>query len=131
MLKFATIGLFLYKHGLFRQVDGVAMGSLIDPSFANFFLGHLERYKFFHNLDIYPKLYVRYVDDIFALFQNPSHVVEFHYFLNIQHYNLAFTREDGNNILPFFDVAVRVENLNLTTSIFRKKTNTGFQGSSK
>ena len=29
MLKFATSGLFLYKDGLFRQVDGVAMGSKV------------------------------------------------------------------------------------------------------
>ena len=41
MLKFATSGLFLNRNGLFRQVNGVAMGSPLGPSFA-IFLGHLE-----------------------------------------------------------------------------------------
>ena len=45
LLKFSTSGLFMYKNSLFRQVDGVAMGSPLGPSIANFFLGHLEENK--------------------------------------------------------------------------------------
>ena len=37
MLKFATSGIFLYRDKLYRQVDGVAMGSPLGPSLANFF----------------------------------------------------------------------------------------------
>jgi hypothetical protein len=59
LLNFATSGMFLYKDGLYRQVDGVAMGSPLGPSLANFFLGHLEELKLFSKPSITPKFYVR------------------------------------------------------------------------
>ena len=46
LLKFSTSGMFLYNDKLFRQTDGVAMGSPLGPSLANFFLGHLEKNYF-------------------------------------------------------------------------------------
>ena len=46
-MKFATGGMFLYNDRLFKQVDGVAMGSPLGPSLANFFLGYLEETRFF------------------------------------------------------------------------------------
>ena len=72
MLKFATSGLFLYKKalkGLFRQVDGVALGSPLGPLLANFFLGHLERYKFLSNET-----------------HNYSHIVLMHFMYKILHF---------------------------------------------
>ena len=47
LMKFATGGMFLYNDRLFKQVDGVAMGSPLGPSLANFFLGYLEETRFF------------------------------------------------------------------------------------
>ena len=38
----ATQGIFMYKNKLYKQVDGVAMGSSLGPTIANFFLAHLE-----------------------------------------------------------------------------------------
>ena len=37
--------MFLYKDGMYKQVDVVAMGSPLGP----FFLGHLEEYKFLND----------------------------------------------------------------------------------
>ena len=42
LLEIATGGMFLYRDKLYRQVDGVAMGSPLGPSLANFFLGYIE-----------------------------------------------------------------------------------------
>ena len=50
LLQFATSGMFLYNNKLYKQVDGVAMGSPLGPSLANFFLGHLEDKFFFNSL---------------------------------------------------------------------------------
>ena len=126
MLKFATSGLFLYKDGLFRQVDGVAMGSPLGPSFANFFLGHLERYKFFHNSDINPKLYVRYVDDIFAVFSENVSVDPFFNHINQQHPQIKFTVENSeNNILAFLDTQIKLEDDHFESIVYRKQTYTG------
>ena len=47
------------------------MGSPLRPSFANIFMCHLEESIFSEcPQDIRPKLYKRYVDDTFALFEN-------------------------------------------------------------
>ena len=83
-------------------------------------LGHMEN-KTFSNCSIKPKLYIRYVDDISALLQNPSNIVKFHEFFNIFHNNSAFTREEENNVLPFLNVEVTFENLNLTIDLSGRK----------
>ena len=49
---------------IYHQIDGVAMDSPLGPTFANYYMGHLEN-RIFNNLDIKPKIYVRYMDDIF------------------------------------------------------------------
>ena len=38
LLQFATSGIFSYNNKLYNQVDGVATGSPLGPSLANFFL---------------------------------------------------------------------------------------------
>ena len=76
LLKKATGGMFMYKDKLYRQIDGVAMGGPLGPTLANFFLGHLET-KLFNGIDFGPSLYIRYVDDIFAVFSSVSDKVAF------------------------------------------------------
>ena len=44
------------------------MGSPLGPSLANFFLGHLEQHNIFNSCSIDPRLYVRYVDGVFVVF---------------------------------------------------------------
>ena len=38
-LRIPATGMFMYKDKLFQQIDGVAMGSPLGPTLANFFLG--------------------------------------------------------------------------------------------
>ena len=42
LLRLATQGQFLYKDILYKQIDGVTMGSPLGPTIANFFLANLE-----------------------------------------------------------------------------------------
>ena len=51
--------------GLYLQVEGVAMGSPLGPTFANFYMGHLEEQVLLNNNNA-PSIYGRYVDDIFV-----------------------------------------------------------------
>ena len=100
LLTFATSGMFLYNNSLYKQVDGVAMGSPLGPSLANFFLGHLEQHNIFNKSGINPKLYVRYVDDIFAVFDKNVKFQPFLDHINHQHGNIKFTVEESvNNVL--------------------------------
>lgn len=50
---------------LYKQVDGVSMGCVLGPTFANYYMGHLEEITF-RNHSV-PRTYCRYVDDIFVI----------------------------------------------------------------
>ena len=127
LLSMATSGEFLYKEQLYRQVDGVAMGSPLGPTLANLFLAHLENewLALPRNKHV-PLVYFRYVDDIFCIFdKSTQNHEEFLKFLNSRHPNLKFTCEIGPDSLSFLDVTVNIENSIPSFSIFRKQTYTG------
>jgi hypothetical protein len=128
MLLLCSQGMFMHNDVWFRQVDGVAMGSPLAPSLANMFMAHVESIALFDNTNTtpshFPKLYVRYVDDCFALFDSANHHEKFLKTLNSLHHNLKFTVEIGTNTLPFLDVLVEIEDNTFVTRVFRKRTHT-------
>ena len=68
LLLLVTQGNFIFNGEFYRQIDGLAMGGPLGPSLANFFLAHLEKTRMSRcPTEIKPKLYLRYIDDIFAL----------------------------------------------------------------
>ena len=124
LLQYATSGEFLYQDKLYRQTDGVAMGSPLAPTLANLFLAHLEN-DFLKSCDA-PIAYWRYVDDIFCVFdvskQKPDTFLNL---LNSQHDNLSFTIDVGPKALPFLDIQVEFSHGSPVFSVFRKKSYTG------
>ena len=72
-----------------------------------------------------PTFYRRYVDDIFAVFENEKQASSFFDYLNSRHPNINFTNEYGENgILPFLDISIC--NLNtFEASVYHKTTYTG------
>ena len=54
LLQLATEGMLLYRDKLYRQIDGVAMGSPLGPTLANFFLAHIESKIFAEHKNYYP-----------------------------------------------------------------------------
>ena len=67
--------LFIFNQCLYTQKDGVAMGNPLGPSLANAFLSHHE-VKWLNDCPAHfkPIFYRRYVDDLFVIFESPSHV---------------------------------------------------------
>ena len=51
---------------LFYQKDGVAMGSLLGPTLACFYMGNLEN-RILNNNNDCPIKYLRFIDDIFIV----------------------------------------------------------------
>ena len=110
---------------LYRQVDGVAMGSAIGVTFANFYMARLEN-TVISALPVKPKLLARYVDDCFLVVQHEQHLEEIgQEFKNKSVWN--FTKETAvNNKLNFLDVAIDGNGEMYVTSVYRKKTNRGY-----
>ena len=85
--------MFLYNDQLFQQIDGVAMGSPLGSTLANWFMGRIEEKIFALPVDILPKFYCRYVDDSFAIVDCKSKCDAFFNLLNNQHKCVRFTVE--------------------------------------
>ena len=117
----------VFNRQLYKQVHGVAMGSLLGPTLANAFLVHFEK-NWLQNCpsDFKPHYYRRYVDDIFVLFTSPKHLEAFRNFLNGRHANMSFTIEsEKQNRMSFLDIAIIREDKTFTTSVYRKPTFSG------
>lgn len=125
LMTVATGGIFMYKDKLYTQIDGVAMGNPLGPTLANFFLADLETKMFKDYNGIKPKGFVRYVDDIFCVFEQSSQIDPFFSFLNQLHKNLTFTLEMGTDSLPFLNTLIEIDGSDFQSSIYRKKTHTG------
>ena len=64
---------FMFNGKLYDQIDGVAMGSPLGPTFANVFMCFLEdKYLSECPSQFKPALYRRYVDDTFCLFKEKA-----------------------------------------------------------
>ena len=118
---------FIFNGLLYKQIDGVAMGSPLGPSLANAFLSYHEK-NWLNNCpqEFKPVFYRRYVDDIFILFKSNDHLKSFQGFLNSCHLNMSFSMEtEKENKLSFLDVEVIREQGKFTTTIYRKPTFSG------
>ena len=118
---------FIFNNCLYKQSDGVAMGSPLGPTLANIFLCYYESLWLDECPPIFkPIYYRRYVDDCFLLFRDKEHASLFLNYLNTRHKNITFTIEhEVDQCLPFLDVLVHKENNKLYTNVYRKQTYTG------
>ena len=73
------------------------MGSPLGCTLANFFLGHLEAVIFKQPSSTHSKMYFRYVDDVFAVFDDDRKCDSFLNILNTQLRNLQFAAERSAN----------------------------------
>ena len=100
----ATRGVeFNFNNQMYKQLDGVAMGSTLGKALANIFEDFHES-KLFNNT-IKPGVYFRYVDDTFVFFGSELECDRFHVNLNQLHPALNFTEEkEPNTSMNFLDV---------------------------
>ena len=83
---------------LYKQINGVAIGSPLRLTLANTFLRHYEKLW----LDscppeFKPVVYRRYVNDIFVLFKSKDHLLLFAKYMKAGHKNLKFTFDFEQN----------------------------------
>ena len=128
LLKLATSeSSFVFDNILYKQIDGVPMGSPLGSTLANAFLCHYEKLW----LDscppeFKPVVYRRYVDDIFVFFKSKDHLLLFAKYMNTKHKQLKFTFDfEQNNSFSFLDVKITRGSKVFSTSVFRKATFSG------
>jgi len=110
---------FRFNNKHYAQVDGLSMGSCLAPLMAEYTMHMIEEKM------TPPALYMRYVDDCLAVFENEQQAKDFLSKLNSHHPAVQFTMEkptDGH--INFLDMTVYCENKFLKTKWFLKPTNT-------
>ena len=84
------------------------MGSSLGLTLANFFLANLENKLLNETNGFYPKIYLQYVDDIFAIFDDNLSITKFLNLLNKQHSNVQFTMQKSMQALLSLDFHVQI-----------------------
>ena len=115
---------FLFDGTLYKQIDGVAMGSPLGPTLANVFLVYHQKSWLKHcSLESRSLCYRRYVDDIFVLFNSAEHLKPY---LNSCHLNMSFTMEnEKDNRMSFLDVNMIRGKNKFATFVYCKPTFSG------
>ena len=115
---------FIFDGTLYKQIDGVAMGSPLGPTLANAFLVYHEKNWLEHcPLEYRPLYYQRYVDDIFVLFNSAEYLKHFHSYFNSCHLNISFTIEnEKDKRMSCLDIKMICGKGKFTTSVYCKPT---------
>ena len=122
LARLSTTNVFLQTHdGVFRQTDGLAMGTPPAMQLSNIWLKQYEPAMFKES-----KLKRRYVDDIICTTKANNTSIKLAE-LNSMHPNLKFTVEtEHNRQIPFLDLLIsRDEHNRLHSNWYRKCTDTG------
>ncbi len=123
---------FTWDGILYQQVSGLPMAGRLSPILANICMEHLE-YTVLTSALVIPRLYFRYVDDIFVVWDaSKGSSAQFLGLLNEQHPNIVLVEErETDNTLPFLDVSVKKPKFDesgkiidpLQIDLYRKTTN--------
>ncbi|CAF4585684.1 unnamed protein product [Rotaria socialis] len=102
------------------------MGSPLAPILAHLYMSELEE-NIINFTGKKPSVFYRYVDDIFMIFHGTQREIDlFVKFMNNIEPTIKFTLEiQKENKLPFLDVMIERNNLELITYVYRKPTDTG------
>ena len=114
---------FTFDGKIYKQVDGVCMGSPLGPVLANVFMVELEE-RIAPKLQEIMPIWKRYVDDTFT-FVKKNHISEVIKEINSFHPNIKFTHEiEKEKKIAFLDVLLKkLEDGSIETSVYRKPTN--------
>jgi hypothetical protein len=117
---------FQTNDGFYEQASGTPMGGVLSPILSNLFMDKFEE-EVLNVAEVKPRLWLRYVDDVFCIWEEPMNkLLEFKKLLNYQYDSIKFTVEyETENKLPFLDVLLE-KNLDFwVTSVYRKPMGSG------
>ena len=123
LLRTCSQSVFIFHGKVYQQIDGLSMGSPLAPLLANWFVSKLET-ELLNNFKK-PKIFCRYVDDLFCIFENQDEIQPFYDQLNSMHKDLTFTMQTcDEDKLPYLDTNVEIKDRRFSTTIYRKPSST-------
>ena len=120
-----TLNCFSFAGNYYKQINGVAMGTRMGPSYANLFVGYVEHQYFNQYNGPKPELYGRYIDDcIGAISSSREELDQFITSVNSFYPALKYTWEISETSLAFLDIKVSISGnvLCTYTSVHYKPT---------
>ena len=112
--------IFQFRGKYYKQESGLAIGNALSPCMASFFMTHFENQ--IKNRCWFPRIYIRYVDDIFAIVKKEKLESTLEK-LNSLFPTIKFTVEkEENGSIPFLDLLISRFEGGLKFSIYRKPT---------
>ncbi|XP_049805216.1 uncharacterized protein LOC126248349 [Schistocerca nitens] len=119
---------FRFNNKIYKQKDGLVMGSSLAGKLADIYVNHLEHTFFKTNSHINSKIicYKRYVDDTIILFDGTNEEIDtLATKLSSMHSNIKFTVErESNNSINFLDLKISSKKQKHHFEIYRKQTAT-------
>ena len=116
-----TLNCFSFAGNYYKQINGVAMGTRMGPSYANLFVGYVEHQFFNQYNGPKPELYSRYIDDcIGAISSSREELDQFITSVNSFYPALKYTWEISETSLAFLDIKVSIRGNLLCTSVHYK-----------
>ena len=86
-----TTNSFSFNKNHFSQIERTVMGTLMEPSYVNLFMGKLE-HEFLRTQDIVPLVWWRFADDIFVNWSHGKHA--------LCHFTESLNRHHPSSNLP-------------------------------
>ena len=116
---------FMWNGRSYEQKEGATMGNPLSPVVANIYMEHFEELAL-ESAEVKPATWLCYIDDTFVVWnEGRDKLLDFLEHLNSIRPSIQFTVElEENRKLPFLDVKVTRRDDRLSTSVYRKKTNT-------
>ena len=110
---------------IYRQDEGLAMGSPLSPVLANLYKEYFEEMAL-GSTSLNPSMWLRYVDDTFILWPHQEDVQILLDHVNSIRPSIQFTMEKKqDNKLPVLDVLLTRTEQGFRSSVYRKPTFTG------
>lgn len=114
--------IFQFRDKFYKQTCGTSMGNSLSSFIAELFMCYFETNL--ENNELFPRLYTRYMDDIFAV-NNKRKFTPFLDLLNSQYETIKFTMEmEKDGKIPFLDTEITRKNCKLEVNVYRKPTST-------
>ena len=108
----------------FKQVSGIQMGNNLSTSVAIIFMSYIEK-QIIEELSGRIKLWLRYIDDVFVIFEDIS-ADQLLKTCNDIHPDIVFTIEKSvNNSPPYLDVLVSAKEKHFVTTLYAKPAHSG------